>query len=142
MESDDLYQDRILDHYRHPRHYGPISDDRVLVDEENPMCGDRIRLSARVENGRIASVQFDGKGCAISMASSSMMTEKLTGLSVVDARALIADFLNAMREDGKLDPQKAGDLMAMEGVKRYPLRIKCATLGWQAVKKALDKLEA
>ena len=142
MELDDLYQDIILDHYRHPRNFGAIPDEEVLVDEENPTCGDHIRLTAQVRDGKVASVRFDGKGCAISMASSSLMTEKMIGLPVTEARAIIADFLSAMRGDTTLHAEQAGDIMALEGVKRYPLRVKCATLGWHAIETALEKLKA
>ena len=82
MEFDDLYQEIILDHYRHPRHAGSVSDEDLLVEEENPTCGDQIRLTAAVENGIVADIRYEAHGCAISMASSSMMSEELIGKPV------------------------------------------------------------
>ena len=140
MDLDALYQDIILDHYKHPRNYGPIPESEVMVDEENPTCGDHIRLTAAIKDGIIQSVRFDGKGCAISTASSSMMTESLIGKSVAEGRAVIDQFLKSMRGEMPLDPDTAGDLAALEGVKKYPLRVKCATLGWHAIQAALGKM--
>ena len=142
MELDNLYQDIILDHFKHPRNYGPIPAEAVLVDEENPTCGDHIRLTAAVENGRVSRVRFDGKGCAISMASSSMMTEEVAGKSVEEVRALAARVIGFLRGEKEMGESELGDLMALSGVKEYPLRVKCATLGWHALLKALDRLKA
>ncbi|HBA85341.1 MAG TPA: SUF system NifU family Fe-S cluster assembly protein [Verrucomicrobia bacterium] len=140
MDLDALYQDIILDHYKHPRNYGPIASEEVLMDEENPLCGDHIRLTAAVKDGVVQSVRFDGKGCAISMASSSMMTESVIDKPIEEARGVIRSFLASMRGDHPMDPEQAGDLIALEGVKKYPLRIKCATLGWHAIETALQKI--
>ena len=140
MELDNLYQDIILDHFKHPRNYGPISPEAVLVDEENPTCGDHIQMTATVENGRISRVQFDGKGCAISMASSSMMTEEVIGKPVEEARAIAAKIIGFLRGEKDVGENELGDLMALSGVKEYPLRVKCATLGWHALLRALDKI--
>ena len=142
MELDNLYQDIILDHFKHPRNYGPIPAEAVLVDEENPMCGDRIRLTAAVENGRVGRVRFDGKGCAISMASSSMMTEVVTGKPVEEVRALAAKVIEFLCGEKVMGGSELRDLMALSGVKEYPLRVKCAILGWHALLKALDRLKA
>jgi nitrogen fixation protein NifU and related proteins len=117
-----------------------LADSEVLVDEENPTCGDHIRLTANVEQGRIADVQFDGKGCAISMASASMMSERLIGMPVVEARRLIADFVAVIRGEKEMDADALGELASLEGVKQYPMRVKCATMAWHAASKALDKL--
>jgi nitrogen fixation NifU-like protein len=140
MDLDALYQDIILDHYKHPRNYGPIANEEVLMDEENPLCGDHIRLTATVKDGKVQSIRFDGKGCAISMASSSMMTESLIGKTIEEARAMINDFLASMRGEHQINTDTAGDLVALEGVKKYPLRVKCATLGWHAIQSALKKI--
>jgi nitrogen fixation NifU-like protein len=140
MELDDLYQDLILDHFKHPRNFRPLSDLEVMVDEENPTCGDHIRLTAKVEQGKIADVKFDGKGCAISTASASMMSERLIGMSVAGARQLIADFIAVIRGEKEMDAAALGELASREGVKQYPMRVKCATMSWHAAQKALDKL--
>lgn len=140
MELDELYQDILLDHFKHPRNYGPLPDAEVLVDELNPTCGDHIRLTARLENGRVAEVRFDGKGCAISLASASMMSELMRGLTPEEARARAVDFVAFMRGEKDLDPDALGDLAALAGVRQFPLRIKCATMSWHAMEKALGKL--
>ena len=140
MELDELYQDLILDHFKHPRNFRPLSDVEVLVDEENPTCGDHIRLTAKVEQGKIVDVKFDGKGCAISTASASMMSEKLIGMPVVDARQLIGNFVALIRGEKEMDADTLGELAALEGVKQYPMRVKCATMSWHAAEKALDKI--
>ncbi|MBP7829243.1 MAG: SUF system NifU family Fe-S cluster assembly protein [Kiritimatiellae bacterium] len=142
MELDELYQDILLDHFKHPRNYGPLPDAEVLVDELNPTCGDHIRLAARLESGRVAEVRFDGKGCAISLASASMMSELMRGLTPQEARARAADFVAFMRGEKELDEESLGDLAALAGVRQFPLRIKCATMSWHALEKALGKLRA
>ena len=142
MELDELYQDLILDHFKHPRNFRPLADVEVLVDEENPTCGDHIRLTAKVEQGKIVDIKFDGKGCAISTASASMMSEKLIGMPVTDARQLIGNFVALIRGEKEMDADTLGELAALEGVKQYPMRVKCATMSWHAAQKALDKLNA
>jgi nitrogen fixation NifU-like protein len=140
MEFEDLYQDILLDHFKHPRNFHSLADGEVLVDEENPTCGDHIRLAAGVENGHITGVCFDGKGCAISLASASMMSERMRGLTPEEARRLIADFVAFMRSEKELDEDWLGDLAALAGVRQFPLRVKCATMSWHALGKALGKL--
>ena len=140
MELDELYQDILLDHFKHPRNYGALPDSEVLVDELNPTCGDHIRLTARLENGRVAEVRFDGKGCAISLASASMMSELMRGLTPAEAHARAADFVAFMRGEKELSEESLGDLAALAGVRQFPLRVKCATMSWHAMDKALGKL--
>lgn len=140
MDSDDLYQDIILDHYQHPRHSKPIAEAEALVDEENPTCGDRIRLTCRVAEGRVEEVAIDCKGCAICTASASIMTERAQGQPVGDVRSLAARFTALMRGEGDMSDDDLGDLVALRGVARYPLRVKCATMGWHAITAALERL--
>ena len=142
MSVESMYQEIILDHFKHPRHRAPIPEDEVLVEEENPTCGDRIRLTLRVRDGRIEDIRFDGSGCAISTASASMMTEAVLGKPVAAARELIAGFIGMLRGGPGVDASHLEDLVALEGVKRYPLRIKCATMAWHGLGKALDKVGA
>ena len=142
MEFDELYQDIILDHFRHPRNQRPLNEAEVLVDEENPTCGDHIRLTAKVEGGKITDVKYDGKGCAISTASASMMSERLIGMTVPEARRLSADFIALIRGEKPMSADELGELAALEGVKEFPLRVKCATMAWHAAQSALDKLSA
>lgn len=143
MEMDDLYQEIILDHYKNPRHAGTLSDDEALVDEENPTCGDQIRLTATVDdNGKITDIRYDAKGCAISVASSSMMAEALVGMQVEEAKGQIAGFVDLIRGDREIPAEELGDLAALEGVKNYPMRVKCATMCWHAIESALNQLAA
>ena len=93
-----------------------------------------------MEQGKIADVKFDGKGCAISTASASMMTERLIGMPEAEARRLISDFVGVIRGEKELDVDSLGDLAALEGVKQYPMRVKCATMSWHAAEKALDRI--
>lgn len=141
MEFEDLYQEIILDHYRNPRNKGEIETGCVSVEHENPVCGDQIKLMLLVDEAqRVKSVKFSGHGCAISMASASMMTEEVQGKSVAEAQKIISTFLNVMRgetEPDVLDEQ--GDLMALKGVVKFPVRVKCATLAWHAMQDALGQ---
>lgn len=142
MEIDDLYQEIILDHYKHPRHARKLSDAEAMVDEENPTCGDHIKLSASVAGGKIADVVMDCTGCAICTASTSIMAEMLVGKPVAEARRMIQAFTGLMRGEGEMSDEELGDLVALRGVTKYPLRVKCATMGWHALQSALDKLGA
>lgn len=140
-ELDQLYQDILIDHYKRPRNHAALDPSEVLADEDNPLCGDQIRLTARIEAGQIVEVRFDGKGCVISQASASMMTEALKGLPCEDARAIIARFVEVMRGERDFDDAMPRDLLALGGVRKFPLRVKCATLCWYGMEKALDRLE-
>lgn len=140
MELDQLYQDIILDHYRNPRNREKLGEDEVLVDEENPLCGDRIRLTATLEGGRIASVRFDGKGCAISQASASMMTEAIQGRTPEEAQQVIQQFIRVMTSQEEFDEAGWEEIASLGGVRRFPLRIKCATMSWHGMMKVLAKL--
>lgn len=139
-DLEQLYQDIILDHYKNPRNRVELRDDEVLADEENPLCGDQVRLAARLEGGRIADVRYDGKGCVISQASASMMTELLKGKSADEAHKMIDQFVQAMRGEREFDPATPDDLLAMGGVRKYPLRVKCATMSWHGMEKVLNRL--
>ncbi|HWB49923.1 MAG TPA: SUF system NifU family Fe-S cluster assembly protein [Stellaceae bacterium] len=138
----DLYQDIILDHGRHPRNFRPIAHPTHTAKGHNPLCGDRVTIYLTLDGDRIADVSFEGRGCAISTASSSLMTEVLKGRTLAEAQALFAQFHakvtggevhalpEALEEDGeRLEP--------LTGVKAYPARVKCATLPWHAFEAAL-----
>ncbi|GAB6935244.1 iron-sulfur cluster assembly scaffold protein SufU [Calditerricola yamamurae] len=136
MSLDELYRQVILDHYQKPRNWGRLDDDAVTVDLNNPTCGDRISLQLRVEGGKVIDVRFTGEGCSISLASASMMTEAIKGKSVDEALALADAFSRLMqRQDvGDID---LGDLEALQGVSKFPARIKCALLAWKAMQEGL-----
>lgn len=141
MEMDELYQEMILDHYKHPRHAATLTEAETLVDEENPTCGDHIRLTASLApDGTVADLRYDAQGCAISVASASMMAESLVGMPADRARERIRDFVALMRGTKEIPADELGDLVALEGVKNFPMRIKCATMCWHAAGHALDQL--
>ena len=137
----ELYQEIILDHSRHPRHFGALADANHVADGHNPLCGDRVKVYLQVDaDDRIADVSFEGRGCAISVASASLMTEMLKGRSIADAEQLMSGFLHLVKgEDaGDLLPDDREQLEVMAGVSAFPMRVKCATLAWHAMKSALD----
>lgn len=140
MQLDDLYQEIILDHYKHPRRSRVIPDADALVDEENPTCGDHIKLNCRVTDGCVADVEIDCQGCAICSASASMMAERVPGRPVDAVRQYAQAFAEMMRGGPELDEAELGDLAALSGVRQYPLRVKCATMPWHALLNAFKKL--
>lgn len=140
MEFDDFYQEIILDHYKHPRHAARIPDGGAMIDEENPTCGDHIRLNARVVDGRVADIQVDCAGCAICTASASIMAERSVGRPVAEVRDYARRFIGMFRGGPVLSDEELGDLVALKGVREYPLRVKCATMGWHAIDAALARL--
>jgi nitrogen fixation NifU-like protein len=141
MELDDLYQDILLDHYKSPHNFGEGSPTCTNIEMENPVCGDHIKLMILIDDkGLVKEVKFTGSGCAISVASASMMTDEIKGKPVEEVKAIIEEVIGTMR--GEKDPETLnahGDLAALKGVVKFPIRVKCATLAWHAVKDALEK---
>ena len=139
-ELRDLYQEVILDHYRRPRNFGKSPLCNRQADGHNPLCGDKLTVYLLVEDGTVEEVTFEGAGCAISVASASLMTEMLKGLSVADARALFERFQGAITDsnDGAESLEDLDKLAVLSGVKEFPVRVKCATLAWHTFKAALD----
>ena len=140
-DLDDLYAEIILDHYRNPRNTGLLAEPDLQAEGFNPFCGDRVSLTLALDpGGGIERVGFQGEGCSISQASASIMTELLKGKSVPEARGLNAAF-RALMADAELPggqtPEELGELTALEGVKRFPVRIKCALLPWATLQDAL-----
>lgn len=134
---DALYRQVIMDHYKKPRNRGVLGDDSVTVDLNNPTCGDRIQLTMKVEEGIVQDAKFEGEGCSISMSSASMMTQAVKGKKVEDALKLSAIFSNMMQGKEYDDSVDLGDIEALQGVSKFPARIKCATLAWKAMEKGL-----
>lgn len=133
-----IYRELILDHYRKPRNKGVIDEPTVTIAMRNPFCGDEIELMVKIDGDEISDVRFKGQGCSISQASASMMTVALKGHSLDEAVALEGLFLSLMRgEETAPDDRRLGDLRALEGVARLPVRIKCALLGWNALDEAV-----
>lgn len=136
---DQLYRQVIMDHYKNPRNRGELEDGTLTVNMNNPTCGDRIQLQMRVEHGKIAAAKFAGEGCSISLASASMMTEAIRDVSVEDALKLSTIFSRMMLGE-EYDPGDfdLGDIEALQGVSKFPARIKCATLAWKAMEKGVE----
>ena len=141
-ELDDLYRDIIIDHYRHPRHRGQLDAPTAAHEGLNPLCGDEVTVEVRLEDGTLAETGYTGQGCSISQSSASMLMEAVEGKSVAEVRALIGDFTKMMRGDGSVDPESLGDLEALSGVRKFPVRIKCATLAWHTLDEALNEASA
>ena len=137
----ELYQEVILDHSRHPRHFGPLDHASHTGEGHNPLCGDRVKIYLVVgEGNRITDIKFEGRGCAISQASASLMTDMLAGRTVDEAEKLMGGFLHLVKgEDaGALSEDDRERLAVMAGVSEFPMRVKCATLAWHTMKSALE----
>jgi nitrogen fixation protein NifU and related proteins len=135
---DDIYKEVILDHYKSPRNKRELPGAELQFHANNPLCGDEITVFAHVEGDAVAEVTFQGAGCSISQSSASMMTEAVTGVPVVDALKLAADFRGMMAGDVDPSEDEFGDLVALKGVVQYPIRIKCAVLAWDVLQDALN----
>ena len=140
MDLKDLYRDVILDHNKHPRNFGRLDPCDTSADGNNPLCGDRLTLTLRLDGDRVSDIRFDGKGCAISTASASLMTEAVKGkdgASITRLRDLVHQALTA-HGDATMPPAELGKLAALAGVRDYPARVKCASLCWHMLDAALQ----
>ena len=139
-DLEDLYQEVILDHSRRPRNFGDLADAAVRVHGDNPACGDEIHLGVKFgENGGLQDIKFTGHGCAISQASASLMTMKLKGKSRVEAMQMLDAFHELVTKEANDAPKALGDLRLLQGVRKFPQRVKCAMLAWRAVEQALQQ---
>lgn len=138
-ELADLYQQLIIDHNRNPRNFRPLDGANRRAEGDNPLCGDRIKLFLRVENGVIQEVGFQGSGCAISQASTSMMTQAVSGKPTAEAETLFRAFHDMVTggADAPSDTKGLGKLAAFAGVRAFPARVKCASLPWHTLRAAL-----
>ena len=145
MALEELYREVILDHYRNPRNRGHLDAPDASAEGVNPLCGDEIHLELALEGDKVVAVAVEGQGCSISQASASMMTEAINGKTRAEIEDLTAKFRLMMSLDGDgdldLNPDRPGevlgDLEALQGVRKYPVRIKCASLGWTVLADAL-----
>jgi nitrogen fixation protein NifU and related proteins len=138
---DSLYRQVIMDHYKNPRNRGVLEDGSHTINMNNPTCGDRIQLSLKVENGIVVAAKQEGEGCSISMSSASMMTQAIKGKKIDEAlkmSKIFSDMMQGKEYDEDLD---LGDIEALQGVAKFPARIKCATLAWKAMEKGLKEEE-
>ena len=136
----DLYREVILDHNRAPRNFGELDGADRVVEGVNPLCGDRMTLYVKIDEGRIADIKFKGSGCAISVASSSLMTERVKGATVAESMTLF-DKIHEMLAGNGAALDELDKLAALAGVREFPTRVKCASLAWHALKTALSGAE-
>jgi nitrogen fixation protein NifU and related proteins len=138
MDLKELYRDVILDHNRHPRNFGTLPQGAARAEGNNPLCGDRLSLSVQLDGERVADIRFEGKGCAISTASASLMTEAVKGKDRAAIRALFEQ-VHALLTQPQAAPAAAlGKLAALAGVREFPARVKCASLCWHTLNAALE----
>jgi len=136
---DTLYRQVIMDHYKNPRNKGVLEDDSLTINMNNPTCGDRIQLTLKLEDGKVADAKFEGEGCSISMSSASMMTQAIKGKNIEEALKLSKVFSDMMLgKEYDEDDLDLGDIEALQGVSQFPARIKCATLAWKAMEKGVS----
>ena len=139
-ELEELYQAVILDHSRRPRNFGELRDAAVLIHGDNPVCGDEIHLGVKFDtDGGLQDIRFTGHGCAISQASASLMTMKLKGKNRAEATEMFRAFHDLVTDERADAPKMLGDLQVMQGVRKFPQRVKCAMLPWRAVEQALQQ---
>lgn len=138
MQLDDLYRRVIMDHYKKPRNRGTFDADVVTIDLNNPTCGDRISLQLQVNDGIVEAARYTGEGCSISMSSASMMTEAVKGKTLEQALEL-AERFSAMVKGEDVTFEEYEDIEALSGVCKFPARIKCATLAWNALRKGIEE---
>ena len=138
MALDDIYKETILDHYKNPRNKRELSGAVVTKTKNNPLCGDEITVSANLEDGKLLEITFQGAGCSISQSSASMMTEAVAGKTVDDALGLAANVRGMLAGEVEPDEDTFGDLVALKGVVKYPIRIKCAVLAWDVLQDAVS----
>ena len=143
MNLESMYQELILEHYKHPQGKGLRSPSDVEVHHVNPTCGDEINLRVHIVDGTLVDVSYDGQGCSISQASASVMWELVQGQPVSDALKVAAEFLALMQSKGSLqgDEEVLGDAVAFSGVSKFPARVKCALLPWMALKDAVVQVQ-
>ncbi len=138
-DLNDLYQEVILDHNRRPRNFHVLQDASHRAEGYNPLCGDRLTLYLKIDDGVIRDVGFEGSGCAISKASASLMTDAVKGQSTADARSLVDRFQRMVTTPPEQEVEDLGKLSALAGVREFPVRVKCASLAWHTLKAAIDR---
>ena len=144
MDLKDLYQEIILDHGKNPRNLGKFDNYNKDAKGNNPLCGDNVHVYLRLnENKKVEDIAFEGHGCAISMASASIMTDMIRGKEEKEVKEIVSDFLGMIKEKDSLETNILKDdektkLMSLSGVKQYPMRVKCATLSWHTLTSALN----
>jgi nitrogen fixation NifU-like protein len=141
LELDELYRELILDHYKHPRHHEPLDHADVIAEGYNPVCGDEIEMQLAFDGERLSGIGIKGRGCSISQASSSMMSELVQGKDIAQIRRLSDEFKQMMMEPDAVVPEDLGDLEALQGVAKFAVRVKCATLAWHTLADGIEQHE-
>ncbi len=141
LELDELYRELILDHYRNPRHSEPLANPDVVAEGYNPLCGDEIEMQLTFDGDAVTGIGITGRGCAISRASGSMMSDLVMGKSVDEIRRLSDEFKEMMTNADSVPPEDLGDLEALQGVARFAVRVKCATLAWHTLVDGIEQHE-
>jgi nitrogen fixation NifU-like protein len=142
MQLAELYRDVILDHNRHPRNFGVVEQATAHIEGFNPLCGDRLSLTLKLSDDRIADIRFEGQGCAISTASASLMTEAVKGRTRAEAMVIFERIHRLLTDDSApVDDEHLGKLAALSGVREFPARVKCASLCWHTLASALQSPE-
>ena len=139
MDLKELYRDVILDHNKRPRNFGKLEAADAYADGHNPLCGDRLTVFLKMDGNRVEDIRFEGKGCAISTASASMMTEAIKGKDKADIGHLFGKIHSLLTQQDAVADPALGKLAALSGVREYPARVKCASLCWHTLNAALDK---
>jgi nitrogen fixation NifU-like protein len=138
VSLDELYKEVILDHYKNPRNKRDVPGAGSQCSRNNPLCGDEITVFVNMDGNTVSEVAFQGQGCSISQSSASMMTEAVTGKDVAAALAMAAEFRSMMSGDSDPGEDEFGELVALKGVVKYPIRVKCAVLAWDVLQEALQ----
>ena len=138
MALDEIYKEVILDHYKNPRNKREMPDAPLTCSKNNPLCGDEITVYVDAEDGKVLEVSFVGQGCSISQSSASMMTEAVSGKTVEQVEALASDVRAMLAGELEPDEDTFGELVALNGVVKYPIRVKCAVLAWDVLQEALS----
>ena len=138
-DLNELYQEVILDHNRRPRNYRRLEGASHHAEGYNPLCGDRVTVFVQIDGDRISDVAFEGSGCAISKASASLMTDRIKGSTVAEARDLFERFHRMVTTPADQEVEEMGKLSALAGVREFPVRVKCASLAWHTLKAAMDR---
>jgi nitrogen fixation NifU-like protein len=138
---DELYRELILDHYKHPRHSTPLGSPDVVAEGYNPVCGDEVEMQLDFDGDRLADLSIRGRGCSISQASGSMMSDLVAGKSVGEIRRLSEEFKQMLTDEDSAVPDDLGDLEALQGVAKFAVRVKCATLAWHTLEDGIRQHE-
>ena len=138
-QLDELYREVILDHFKNSSHRGQLSGAQIKVTGNNPLCGDEMAFSLKLDDGRVGKARFEGKGCAISQAAASMLSQQVEGKTIGEIRQIIEAMKGLMQGQAQDPSLDLGDLEALSGVRKFPVRVKCAALSWNVIEQGLNE---